>query len=190
MLQDRLVVALSQLEIGDVESVKHFKREIRHTMEIFLRFTHRYWFHEITNQMQMKDLYQMCVRHLDTPRLFTEVRQSVYDMHQYLDSDGLRRQANTVVRLTVVTTFGMIGTITTGILGMNVFDEASEPGGYRLALFAFMFALATALTLYTINKSKALSDFLETMADERQSLGRKLVALVKAWWLRGNLFRS
>jgi hypothetical protein len=111
-------------------------------------------------------------------------------MHQYLDSDGLRRQANTVVRLTVVTTFGMIGTITTGILGMNVFDEASEPGGYRLALFAFMFALATALTLYTINKSKALSDFLETMADERQSLGRKLVALVKAWWLRGNLFRS
>jgi len=190
MLSDRLVVALSQLEIGNVESVKHFKREIRHTMEIFLRFTHRYWFHEITNQMQIKDLYQMCVRHLDTPRLFTEVRQSVYDMHQYLDSDGLRRQANTVIRLTVVTTFGMIGTITTGILGMNVFDEAGEPGGYRLALFAFMFALATALTLYTINKSKALSDFLEMMADERQSLGRKLVALVRAWWLRGKSSRS
>ena len=65
-----------------------------------------------------------------------------------------------------------------------------EPGGYRLALFAFMFALATALTLYTINKSKALSDFLEMMADERQSLGRKLVALVKAWWLRGKSSRS
>jgi len=184
MLSDRLVVALSQLDIGHVESVKHFKREIRHTMEIFLRFTHRYWFHEITNQMQIKDLYQMCVRHLDTPRLFNEVRQSVYDMHQYLDSDGLRRQANTVVRLTVVTTFGMIGTITTGILGMNVFDEAGEPGWYRLVLFAFMFALASALTLYTINKSKALSDFLETMADEHKSLGRKLAALVKAWWLR------
>jgi|APTNR8051073442_1049403.scaffolds.fasta_scaffold237876_1 hypothetical protein len=53
-----------------------------------------------------------------------------------------------------------------------------------------MVALATALTLYTTNKPKALSGFLKMMADEHQSLSRKRVALVKAWWLRSrNRFR-
>ena len=41
-------------------------------------------------------------------------------MSDYLDSDALRRQANTVVRLTVVTIFGLIGTVVTGFLGMNL----------------------------------------------------------------------
>ncbi|HNW78045.1 MAG TPA: hypothetical protein PLE42_02220 [Candidatus Competibacteraceae bacterium] len=186
MLSDRLVVALSRLEIHDVESVKRFKREIRHTMEIFLRFTHRYWFHELSNQMQLRDLYQMCVRHLDTPRLYNEVRQSVYDMHGYLESDGIRRQANTVVRLTVVTTFGMIGTITTGILGMNVFDEAGEPSWYRLLLFMLVFVPTTVLTLYTIEQSKSLADFLEALANERWGIGRKFKVLFRSWWRRPN----
>ena len=41
-------------------------------------------------------------------------------MSDYLESDTLRRQANTVVRLTVVTAFGLIGTVATGFLGMNL----------------------------------------------------------------------
>jgi len=58
------------------------------------------------------------------------------------------------------------------------------------AVAASMVALATALTLYTTNKPKALSGFLKMMADEHQSLSRKRVALVKAWWLRSrNRFR-
>jgi hypothetical protein len=39
MLSDRLVDALSRLDIKDAESVKQFKRSIRHLKEIFLRFT-------------------------------------------------------------------------------------------------------------------------------------------------------
>ena len=46
MLSDRMVHALNRLDIQDAESVKRFKRIIRQLLEIFLRFTHRYWFHE------------------------------------------------------------------------------------------------------------------------------------------------
>ena len=53
----------------------------------------------------------------------------MYDMNEYLDSDSLRRQANTVLRLTVVTTFGLIGTVATGFLGMNLFAHAEEAAG-------------------------------------------------------------
>jgi Mg2+ and Co2+ transporter CorA len=52
-------------------------------------------------------------------------------MNQYLDSDSQRRQANTVVRLTVVTTLGLIATVSTGFLGMNLFDETDNPAGSR-----------------------------------------------------------
>ena len=45
-------------------------------------------------------------------------------MSDYLDSDVFRRHANTMLRLTVVTIFGLIGTVTTGFLGMNLIDEA------------------------------------------------------------------
>ena len=46
-------------------------------------------------------------------------------MNTYLDADSLRRQANTVVRLTVVTIFGLMGTVTTGFLGMNLLARPS-----------------------------------------------------------------
>ena len=41
-------------------------------------------------------------------------------MNEYLDTDSVRRQANTILRLTVVTIFGLIGTVATGFLGMNL----------------------------------------------------------------------
>ena len=57
--------------------------------------------------------------HLELDARYDEVKQRIADLYLYLDADSLRRQANAVVRLTVVTIFGLIGTVTTGFLGMN-----------------------------------------------------------------------
>jgi hypothetical protein len=108
LLSNRLVDALCRLDIKDAESVKQFKRSIRHLKEIFLRFTHRYWFHEISDQAQARALYRMARAALDTERLFTEVRDEIQDMSGYPDSDSLRRQANHHDRF----------------LGMNLLDAA------------------------------------------------------------------
>ena len=129
MFADRLVQALRKLDINDPESVKRFKRAIRQNFEIFLRFTHRYWFHEVADQAQAKALFRLAAQHLDLDPLYAEVKERIYDMNEYLDSDSLRRQANTVLRLTVVTTFGLIGTVATGFLGMNFFADADKPPG-------------------------------------------------------------
>ena len=45
----------------------------------------------------------MTSNYLGSDRLYDEIRQELGDMSDYLESDTLRRQANTVVRLTVVT---------------------------------------------------------------------------------------
>jgi len=185
MLSDRLVIAISRLDIRRPESIRVFKRSIRHTLEIFLRFTHRYWFQAVSDQAQARDLFGMWTRHLGTQALYKQTRRRILDMTQYLDSDQLRRQADTVVRLTVVTTLGLIGTVSTGFLGMNLIAEAGQPLGTKLAYFALVFLPTLVLTLYTVVKSKRLAEFLEALSDERLQRRDKLNILLNVWKRRG-----
>ena len=181
MFSDRLVEALRALEIGNPASVRRFKRAIRGSFEGFLRFTHRYWFHEISDQAQVKALWHLCARHLELDALYAEVKERIADMNSYLDADSLRRQANTIVRLTVVTIFGLIGTVTTGFLGMNLIAEADASPGRKILYFAAVFVPTVVLTFYTMAKSKGLSDFLDALSDDRLTTWQKLKALAAVW---------
>jgi len=181
MSSDRLVEALKDLDVGDAASVRRFKRSIRASFEGFLRFTHRYWFHEVSEQAQVRALFHLCATHLGLDPLYAEVKERIADMNSYLDADSLRRQANTVVRLTVVTILGLIGTVTTGFLGMNLLAEADASMSRKLWIFAVVFVVTTVLTFYTIGKSKGLSDFLDALSDDRLSVWMKAKALAAVW---------
>ena len=185
MLSNRLAWAIQDLDINDVNSVRDFKRTIRQTHEIFLRFTHRYWFHEISIQVQAREIFAMIASHLGNDELYREVRDEMMDMSQYLDSDNVRRQANVVVRLTVITIVGLIGTTATGFLGMNLIAEAENPLWTKILYFMIVFVPTTLLLLYTVVKSKRLSEFIEVLSDERASLRKKLGALAQVWGSRG-----
>ncbi len=186
MFSDRLVEALKNLTIDDPGSVRRFKRAIRASFEGFLRFTHRYWFHEVAEQAQARALFHMTASHLGLDPLYLEVKERIADMNSYLDADSLRRQANTVVRLTVVTIFGLIGTVTTGFLGMNLLAEAEAPLSRRITIFSVVFVTTTALTIYTMAKSKRLSDFLDALSDERLSVWQKAKSLAAVWRAKGD----
>ena len=121
MLEDRLVDAMNRLDISKPHSVRQFRRVIRETLGVFLRFTQRYWFHEVSDHTQAKELFRMMSEHLGTARLYAEVT----NCHRGYESVSsiamcLRRQGETMVRLTVVTTFGLIGVTTMSFLGMNL----------------------------------------------------------------------
>src|SRR5262245_51018955 len=178
-MSDELAVAMNRLEVGDTESVRQFKRTIRQSMEVFLRFTHRYWFHEVSNQDLARAIFSRLSRHLGNDALYDEVRNEVDDMNEYLDTDSVRRQAQTILRLTVVTVFGLIGTVVTGFLGMNVLAEANTPLLWRVFLFLVALAATGAITLYTVVKSKVLADFLDALSDERVSWKDKWRVLLK-----------
>ena len=181
MFSDRLVDALKRLEVSDPESVRQFKRAIRSGYAAFLRFTHRYWFHEVSEQAQVRALFRMCTTQLGLDPLYAEVKERMHDMNAYLDADSLRRQANTVVRLTVVTIFGLVGTVTTGFLGMNLLAMADTPLVVRVIAFAVVFAGTAALTMFTIGKSKRLSDFLDVLSEESLPWRTRLGALAQLW---------
>jgi hypothetical protein len=181
MFSDRLVESLKRLNVNDPGSVKVFKRAIRGSFEGFLRFTHRYWFHEISEQAHVRALFHKCASHLELDPLYADVRERIADMNSYLEADSLRRQANTVVRLTVVTIFGLIGTVVTGFLGMNLLAEAESHMWWRILLFGVVLAATIALTFYTIAKSKRLSDFLDAISDERLTTWQKVRAFAMVW---------
>lgn len=187
MLSDRLVQAISHLDIDDAQSVRQFRDSVRQTQEIFLRFTQRYWFHEVSEQAQSKDLFAKMVGHLETNELFEKTRRRILDMTEYLDSDQLKQQAETVIRLTVVTAFGLIGTVATGVLGMNLFDETANPPATKLLYFAMVFIPTTLLVLYAIVKSKRLSVFLDALSDENVGWREKWATLVDVWEQKNKL---
>ncbi|SLM48382.1 conserved protein of unknown function [Nitrospira japonica] len=181
MLQDRLVDVTNRLDVSSVQSLRSFRRTIRQMLGVFLRFTQRYWFHEVSDHSQAKDLFRMISQHLNTPRLYDEVRTAIEDTNQYLDSDALRRQGETMVRLTVVATVGLIGVSTTGFLGMNLFALAESSAMTRVFVFLVVLVTVFVVTFYTVLKSSRLADFLESLADERQSSRGKLAAFTNVW---------
>ncbi|AOX99110.1 CorA family divalent cation transporter [Jeongeupia sp. USM3] len=178
---DRMAVALARLNVADVHSVRLFKRDIRIQLEVFLRFTQRYWFSEISNQAVTARLFEMLRRHLGTAELYREVQDSVRSMSQYLESDDLRRQADTIVKLTVVTILSLVGTTVTGFLGMNVFDLADASPLAKVGYFAIVLAPTLMLTLYTLMKARPLAEFLERMADQRAGWRGRLAAFIHIW---------
>ncbi|MEK9142561.1 MAG: hypothetical protein AAB308_16010, partial [Nitrospirota bacterium] len=181
MLSDRLVDALNRLEPDNLESIRRFRYMIRQILGVFLRFTHRYWFQDVSEHTQVRELFRMTNRHLGTARLFTEVREAIEDMSQYLDGDVLRWQGETMVRLTVVTTVGLIGMATTGFLGMNLIAEADIPFINKLFIFLCVLIPTTAVTVYTVLKSRRLSEFLEKVSDERALVRVKFAAFLNVW---------
>ncbi len=182
MFSDRMVAAVSRLEIPNPKANRIFRRDIRNAHENFLRFAHRYWFQNISHQAQVHELFDMTRRHLQLDELYREIREELQDMGSFLDVEAMRKQNETVVRLTVVTTFGLVGTVTTGFIGMNLFDWTQEPAWWRLAAFFAVFVPTALLTLYTVVKSRRLSDFLDSLSDESVSWGRRWRALMRVWF--------
>lgn len=180
-MSDELAVAMNRLTVGDPPSVRKFKRTIRQMMEVFLRFTHRYWFYKVSQQPLAHSIYERLTRELGNAEHYQEVRNEVTDMNQYLDSDSARRQANTVLRLTVVTIIGLIGTVASGLLGMNIIAEADKPLTERILVFAIALVVTIILTGLSVVYSKRLADVLDSLSDTRIEWQSKWAAMRRSW---------
>lgn len=181
MLSDRLAVSVNALDVTDRRSVSRFALDMRLAMESFLRFTHRYWFHQASNQTQASEIFTMLAGKLSTERLYQDVRQALGAMSAYLDSESLRRQSRFFLKLTVVTICFMVGAITASVLGMNVLDFAHHSGLEKIIASVFVFFGVLMLTTYTVMKSRRLANFVDLLSDERLPLRAKVHAFLGIW---------
>jgi CorA-like Mg2+ transporter protein len=138
----------------------------------------------VSKQSMAEELFKRLTAQLGTDALFDEVRAEVLDMNSYLDSDATRRQGEIVLRLTVVTILGLVGTLVTGFLGMNLIDAADAPLHVKALYVAAITLPAVLLTAITVQKSGALADVMDTLANERLEPRAKLKRAVRL--LRGS----
>ena len=158
MFSDRLTEAMSCLDVKHKQAVQSFRAASRQALETFLRFTHRYWFHAVSNQTQAHDLFALCRSHLDIDRLYDDIRQEIQEMSEFLENEALRRQADTV----------------TGFLRMNIFAWAYGSMTWRTLAFLAVLAPTIAFTLLAIAKSRYLSNLMEFLSDDGSGWGSRL----------------
>lgn len=85
-MSDRTAEAVANYR--DRESSSDAFEELQKAMETilkeFLQFTHRYWFTEVSNQVQAKELFALWTRHLGAQALFEQVKQEIQDANSFL----------------------------------------------------------------------------------------------------------
>ncbi len=182
-LSNRFSRAVERLNVRDFESVKQFKKNVRETLEVFLRFNHRYWFHEISNQMQASDFFKRWSYQLGSAALYNEVREEARDINEYLDTERARKQTDNAMRLTVVSSCGMVGTIVTGFLGMNLYSHSELSALTKAMIFLAVLIPTTALGLYAVILSRRIANFMEALASEGFTWREKIATL-------GQIFKS
>jgi hypothetical protein len=180
-MSNRFSRAVERLRVRDFESVKLFKRHVRETLEVFLRFNHRYWFHEISNQVQASDFFKRWSHQLGSDALYAEVREEARDINEYLDADRARKQSDNTTRLTVVSACGMVGTIVTGFLGMNLYSHSDMPTQTKFLIFFAVFIPTILLSLYTVMISRRVAAFMEALSSEGLTWQEKFATFRQIW---------
>jgi hypothetical protein len=167
MMGDQLVAALKSLDPDKPETVAAFREETLLLQESFLRFSQRYFFTELSGRAHVRDLFRIIRKHLGIDKLFKEVRGELAGLVKYLDSNALRKQNNSMHRLTVVTVVGLIGTIVTGFLGMNLVAEAEAPLPFKIEYFAIVTLITGLLVALAVIYSRPLTNLIERLSGER-----------------------
>jgi hypothetical protein len=180
-MSNRFSRAVERLNVRDFESVKQFKRHVRETLEVFLRFNHRYWFHEISNQVQASDFFNRWSHQLGSDALYNEVREEARDINEYLDTDRARKSTDNAMRLTVVSACGMVGTIVTGFLGMNLYSHSDLPIWQKILIFIVVFVPTLVLSLYTVILSRRIASFMEALSSDGLSWKEKFATFRQIW---------
>ncbi|WP_459866335.1 hypothetical protein [Endothiovibrio diazotrophicus] len=116
-----LTLAVERLKGRDISGPgrREFFAAVRGDLTRLLRFTHRYWFHEVTGQTQGQELFERWRAHLGVDRLYGDVTAEAQAINQFLDADDQRRQADVTTRLTYVATAGLFISIVVGVWGSD-----------------------------------------------------------------------
>lgn len=168
MLADRMAGSIKHFDPLNPQSAKAFRDATFKLQEGFLRFSQRYFFTEISGRAHIRDMFNMVRNQLSIDRLYADVRSDITDMVHYLDSNLLRRQSSSMHRLTIVTIIGLVGTITTGFLGMNLIAEAEAPVGLKVIYFSIVTICATAATALSVIFAGPLGRFMEKISGEQR----------------------
>ncbi|MFZ1416713.1 MAG: hypothetical protein WAS73_19385 [Defluviicoccus sp.] len=143
-----------------------FAKDARAIQEDILRFTNRYWFEQISAQIQGQELFALVRRHLRTREMYDQLAREVAETNAFLDNGEQLRVALGAERLNKVAYPGLILAVITGFFGMNFF-EASALKPQTIPWLLIVLALAVIVFLGIHTWFEKLQKWLECLPAKR-----------------------
>ncbi|MFZ4700728.1 MAG: hypothetical protein ACOYMG_11825, partial [Candidatus Methylumidiphilus sp.] len=168
-----------------------FHDEVKIILGRLLRFTHRYWFREVSNQVQPRELFALWTKHLETQALFDQVKQEAQDANDFLDMQAQKEQGDeqkklaeatkqlseeqtnlskATMRLSVVATVGLPAALIAAFLAID-WDKLDNrlPNGQAFKEDGVMVGLVAGLViagmLFTLWQSERLAKGMDWLSN-------------------------
>ncbi len=116
-----------------------------------LDFTQKYWFVDVSNQIQAREMYALWRSHLNTKALYEQVREEARAAAEYQDAtenrraaDENRRATEATTRLTIAALLVAVPSLATSFLGMNILPSDMNSQTY---IWFFPVFLLTSLII-------------------------------------------
>jgi hypothetical protein len=130
-----------------------------------LRFTHRYWFEDISAQIQGQELFDRFREHLRTRALYEQVTREVHQANQVAVAHEQREIARKAGRLNRTVFLGLVLTAATGFLGMNVFGTEIQG---RAGIVWFLLIALVAAAMFACFWRLPIENVLDGCEDRRR----------------------
>lgn len=125
-LSDRLAHA-SQPLLKDPDNAPIAARKAtRRIMADILRFTQAYWFTDVSNQVQARELFALMRTALGVQGLYDQVTTEARETNAFLDRIADERQAGAAQTLNSLAAVGVTLSLALGFLGMNILVPTAE----------------------------------------------------------------
>lgn len=125
-LSDRLAHA-SQPLLEDPDNAPIAARKAtRRIMADILRFTQAYWFTDVSNQVQARELFALMRTALGVQGLYDQVTTEARETNAFLDRIADERQAGAAQTLNSLAAVGVTLSLALGFLGMNILVPTAE----------------------------------------------------------------
>lgn len=163
--QMALVAQKENLE-GDHQELLDYRENIKQIMARIIQFTQIYWFTDVSNQIQARELFALLRKHLGLEALFAQVTAEARETNAFLNRLEDERTAKATENFNRIAMAGTVLGVTVGAMGMNMLIPgqtydwhvlyAWAHGGFILGITVTAMILMTlALGKLPLNASRA-----------------------------------
>lgn len=86
---------------------QHLRNEVKELRAIYVSFVQRFWFTNVSNQIQARELYAKIRDHIGTETLYEEVSRQLADVNEYLEAEEQADQSDAALKLNVLAGVGL-----------------------------------------------------------------------------------
>ena len=166
-LSDQMALVAQKADLeGEHQELLIYRKNIKQIMAQIIQFTQTYWFTDVSNQIQARELFALLRKHLGLEALFAQVTAEGRETNAFLNRLEDERTAKATENFNRIAMIGTVLGVTVGAMGMNMLIPGQEydwhvlyawaHGGFILGITVTAMILMTwALRKLPLNASRA-----------------------------------